>query len=162
MSFDELMMTEAIKLANKGLTAGEAPIGAVVVQNNKIIGSAHTSLQSMPDPTAHAEVLALRMAANAVGSRYLERATLYTTLEPCPMCTAAAIWAKCERIVYGATQDDALLANELNTSGVSLRQIRIRSRFVAEHGTPKLEITEGVLRDECLHLIGLPKRDRTT
>ena len=155
MSFDELMMTEAIKLAQKGKAAGEAPIGAVVVYNRKIIGSAHTSLQSIPDPTAHGEVLALRMACSVLNNRYLEGATLYTTLEPCPMCTAAAIWAKCERIVYGATQDDALIANEQKTSGSSLRQIKIRSSYIAEHGSPKLEIIEGILRDKCLHLIGL-------
>jgi tRNA(Arg) A34 adenosine deaminase TadA len=150
---NEIFMKEAIALANQAKALGEYPIGAVVVLDGKIIGSAYTSLDSQHDPSAHSEILALRAAANHAGSRYLKGAVLYTTLEPCPMCTAAAIWAKCDAVVFGATQEDAISAGQKSNNGKSFRQIRIKARYVAAHGDPILNIFEDFLREKCVDLI---------
>jgi len=150
---DKSFMQEAILIARMGKSAGESPIGAVVVIDGEIISTEHTSLQTHNDPSAHAEMLALRAAAKKMKSRYLEGAVLYTTLEPCPMCTSAAIWAKCEMIVYGAKQEDAIEADQDPQSPTSFRQIRIKAKYIVERGTPIIEIAESFMRAECLQLL---------
>ncbi len=146
-------MQAAIVEAQKGKAAGEAPIGAVVVQNSEIIAATHTSLNAMHDPSAHAEMLALREAAQKMRNRYLQGAVLYTTLEPCPMCMSAAIWAKCDAVVFGATQEDAVAADQQPGRSTSLRQIRIKAKFVSERGVPEVRVIEEFMRDECLLLL---------
>ena len=97
----------ALAEAQVGLAAGEVPVGAVVVLDSAIIGQAHNAPIALGDPTAHAEVLALREAAQKVGNYRLPGAVLYATLEPCAMCCGAAIQARLARVVYGAPDPKA-------------------------------------------------------
>src|SRR5436853_2980119 len=99
---DDVLMREALAEAERGQTAGEVPVGAVVVVEGAIVGRAHNAPIALSDPTAHAEVLALREAARKVGNYRLPRAMLYVTLEPCAMGCAAALPAPVARAVYGA------------------------------------------------------------
>ena len=95
-------MSEALKLAREAQMAGEVPVGAVVVCKEKIIACARNERETSGDPTAHAEVLALRRAAEALGTRRLEGCTLYVTLEPCPMCAGAIVMAGIDAVFFGA------------------------------------------------------------
>ena len=95
-------MREALKLAREAQMAGEVPVGAVVVCKEKIIACARNERETSGDPTAHAEVLALRRAAEALGTRRLEGCTLYVTLEPCPMCAGAIVMAVIDAVFFGA------------------------------------------------------------
>jgi tRNA(adenine34) deaminase len=104
---DEELMTAALDEARRGLAAGEVPVGAVVVIEDEIVGRAHNAPIALADPTAHAEVLALRAAARRRGNYRLTGATLYTTVEPCPMCCGAALHARVGRVVYGTRDPKA-------------------------------------------------------
>ena len=95
-------MREALKLAREAQMAGEVPVGAVVVCKEKIIACARNERETSGEPTAHAEVLALRRAAEALGTRRLEGCTLYVTLEPCPMCAGAIVMAGIDAVFFGA------------------------------------------------------------
>ena len=95
-------MREALKLAREAQIAGEVPVGAVVVCKEKIIACARNERETSGDPTAHAEVLALRREAEALGTRRLEDCTLYVTLEPCPMCAGAIVMAGIDAVFFGA------------------------------------------------------------
>src|SRR5256712_6941659 len=103
----EGFMRAALAEARMGLAAGEVPVGAVVVLDDVIVGQAHNAPIGLGDPTAHAEILALRAAAQKAGNYRLPRATLYATLEPCAMCCGAAIQARLARVVYGAPDSKA-------------------------------------------------------
>ena len=107
MTEQEKYMKAALKLAHKAAEEGEVPVGAVVVCKEKIIACARNERETSGDPTAHAEVLALRRAAEALGTRRLEGCTLYVTLEPCPMCSGAIINSRLKRVVYGARDPKA-------------------------------------------------------
>ena len=98
----EAWMREALKLACEAQMAGEVPVGAVVVCKEKISACARNERETSGDPTAHAEVLALRRAAEALGTRRLEGCTLYVTLEPCPMCAGAIVMAGIDAVFFGA------------------------------------------------------------
>jgi len=104
---DEALMAIALDEARRGLAAGEVPVGAIVVLEGTIVGRAHNAPITLTDPTAHAEVLALRAAATRLGNYRLTGATLYTTVEPCPMCCGAALHARIGRVVYGAADPKA-------------------------------------------------------
>jgi tRNA(adenine34) deaminase len=99
---DARFMAEAIDEARRAAAAGEVPVGAVVVLDGAVIGRGHNQPIALADPTAHAEVLALRAAARARGNYRLTGATLYATIEPCAMCCGAALHARVGRVVYGA------------------------------------------------------------
>lgn len=99
---DQNFMREALIEAEKALEAGEIPVGAVAVCEGKIIARAHNERECSFDPTAHAEILALRRAAEALGARRLGSVTLYVTLEPCAMCAGAIVAARLGRLVFGA------------------------------------------------------------
>ena len=99
---DEVFMDEALREARIALDEGEIPIGAVVACGGRIIGKGHNMTERLHDPTAHAEMIAITAATEAVGGKYLNDCTLYVTVEPCPMCAAALCWAQVGRIVYGA------------------------------------------------------------
>lgn len=99
---DEYFMKIAFKQAQKAFEEGEVPVGAIIVSNNVVIAKAYNQVETLNDPTAHAEILAITSAANYLGSKYLENCTLYVTLEPCLMCGSALNWAKIDRIVYAA------------------------------------------------------------
>ncbi len=134
-------MRLALDLARESGCAGEVPVGAIVVCRGCVIGRGRNSPISAKDPTAHAEILALREAGAKLGNYRLETATLYTTVEPCVMCAGALVAARVARLVFG-TRD--------------LRFGGIRSKFrLADAGTlnHRVEIVEGVLGAECAELI---------
>ena len=138
---DEEYMREALVLAARGAALGEVPVGAVVVVGGAIVGRGWNCPIERHDPTAHAEILALREAAAAAGNYRLVGATLYCTLEPCAMCAGAMVAARVERLVFG-TRD--------------LRFGGVRSKFrIADSGTLNhtVEIAEGVLAVECVELL---------
>lgn len=101
---DKHYMKLALQEAVKAAEADEVPIGAVLVHQNKVLGRAHNQVELLKDPTAHAEMLAVTQACEALGSPLLKGATLYVTVEPCPMCVGAMILARIERLVYGARE----------------------------------------------------------
>jgi len=99
---DRYWMTRAMARAGHAADLGEVPVGAVVVVNGDIVGSGANAIESCQDATAHAEMVALRQAAEALGTRRLNDATLYVTLEPCAMCAGALVLARVKRVVFGA------------------------------------------------------------
>lgn len=101
---DEHYMRLALKEAEKAYAEGEVPVGAVVVMNDRIISRGYNMVEKLNDPTAHAEIIALTAAFNAMGSKYLPDATLYVTVEPCLMCAGALHWSKIGKVVW-ATSD---------------------------------------------------------
>lgn len=105
---DERMIQLAVELGRTGAEAGAGgPFGAVVARGEEVLGQAHNLVLASNDPTAHAEVEAIRRASTAIGSPHLRGATLYASCEPCPMCAGAAMWARVDRVVYASTRDDA-------------------------------------------------------
>lgn len=105
---DERFLREAIALARQGMDRNDGgPFGCVIVKDGHIIGRGNNKVTSSNDPTAHAEVVAIREACKALGSYQLEGCTLYTSCEPCPMCLGAIYWARPDRIVFAATRNDA-------------------------------------------------------
>jgi tRNA(adenine34) deaminase len=113
-SIHETFMREALKEANKAFVKGDVPVGAVVVFQNKIIARAHNQMELLHDPTAHAEMIAITQAADflrqAGGEAHrgsLEKASIYVTLEPCPMCAGALVMAHCENLFYSAKDPKA-------------------------------------------------------
>lgn len=138
---DELFMTEALVLAGLAERAGEVPVGAVLVIGDAVVGRGRNSPIGLNDPTAHAEILAVRNAAAAIGNYRLADATLYTTLEPCPMCAGALVAARVRRLVFGA--------RDLRFGGVRSK-FRIADSELLNH---RVEIVEGVLAVECAELL---------
>ncbi|GAB4186389.1 MAG: tRNA adenosine(34) deaminase TadA [Calditrichia bacterium] len=110
---DEHWMKAALREAEKAYQLGEVPIGAVVVYKNQIVGKGHNLTEKLQDPTAHAEMIAITAAANAIGSRRLNECMLYTTLEPCPMCAGALVLSRISRLVYGTSDPKAGAARTL-------------------------------------------------
>lgn len=104
---DERWMALAIRQAERALAAGEVPVGAVIVAAGTVVARAHNQNVLLRDPTAHAEMLAFTQAAAALENDRLTEATLYVTVEPCPMCAGAAVWARLRRVVYGAPDPKA-------------------------------------------------------
>ena len=102
MTDDERWMDSALREAEQAFKKKEVPIGAVVVQNGRIVGRGYNQIESLRDPTAHAEMIAITAAATQIGGRRLENCTLYVTLEPCPMCAGAIVLARIPRLVFGA------------------------------------------------------------
>ncbi len=96
-------MQKAMLLAEEAKRKGEVPIGAVVVKDQQIIGKGYNQVETLKDPTAHAEMIAISAACETLGQKYLTGCTLYVTLEPCPMCSGALVWSKIDTIVFGAT-----------------------------------------------------------
>jgi len=138
---DERYMREALALAREAELAGEVPVGAVVVAGGTIVGRGRNSPVASGDPTAHAEILALRAAAAALGNYRLEEATLYCTLEPCVMCAGALVVARVGRLVFGA--------RDLRFGGVRSK-FQIADSELLNH---RVEIVEGVLAVECVELL---------
>lgn len=135
------MLRLAIELAYEAEAVGEVPIGAIVVQNGEIIGRGRNSPIARNDPTAHAEILALREAARTLGNYRLEAATLYCTLEPCIMCAGALVNARVKRLVFGT--------RDLRFGGVRSKY-QLADSELLNH---RVEIVEGVLGAECAELL---------
>ena len=132
-----LWMDRALAQAKLALATGDVPVGAVVVRDGEVIAEAHNRREADADPTAHAELLAVRSAAAVTGSWRLERCTLYVTLEPCPMCAGALVLARLPQLVFGAADPKAGAVG-------SLYDIPRDSRL-----NHRVEVTAGVLADEC-------------
>ena len=138
---DDALMDAALAEASKGAEAGEVPVGAVVAVGDRIVARRHNERESLIDPTAHAELLALRDAADEVGSWRLAGATLVVTLEPCPMCAGAAWAARLDRVVWGAPNPDAGTLGSLYHLG---SDPRLNHEF---------EVGHGVRAKECASLL---------
>ncbi len=110
MTKDEQYVREAITLAKKSVAEGGGPFGAIVVKDGKVIATASNRVTLDHDPTAHAEILAIRKAAAALGTHDLSGCTVYSSCEPCPMCLGAVYWARPDRLVFAAGREDALKA----------------------------------------------------
>jgi tRNA(adenine34) deaminase len=142
LSIDEQFMGEALYQARLSLDAGEVPVGAVlVIEDGKMVAHAHNFPISLQDPTAHAEILALRQAAEILGNYRLPGTTLYVTIEPCLMCTGAMIYARIRRLVFGAADPKA---------GACVSLYRIPEDPRLNH---RLEVTGGVREAECRALM---------
>ena len=131
----------ALVEARRAADAGEVPIGAVVVLDGRVIARAHNAPITLRDPTAHAEVLALRTAARETGNYRLERTSVYTTVEPCLMCCGALVHARVARLVYGAADPKA---------GAAASLYRILDDGRLNH---RVEVTAGVRSEECAALL---------
>ena len=107
---DRIYMTEALKEGRKALEQGEVPVGAIIVHRRQLIGRAHHQTHTLKDPTAHAAMIAITQATNALGQRRLPATTLYVTAKPCAMCAGAIALAGIERVVYGTGQAVKLAA----------------------------------------------------
>lgn len=140
-ALDLLAMDLAIAEAKRAHVIREVPVGCVIVHEGKILASAHNLREVHQDPTAHAEVVAIRQAAKALGTWRLSGATVYVTLEPCPMCAGALVNARVDRVVFGADDPKAGATGTLYNIGSDLR---LNHRFA---------LTSGVRRDECAELL---------
>jgi len=130
-------MQEALAEARRALADGEVPVGAVVVRDGEVIGRGHNTSIRQHDPTAHAEVQAIREAALKIGNYRLEDATLYATVEPCPMCGGAVLHARVSRVVFGAEDPKA---------GALVSLYRLLEDPRLNH---RAEVAGGVLAEEC-------------
>jgi tRNA(adenine34) deaminase len=135
---DDHYMNLALREAQKAFEAEEVPVGAIIVQSDRIIARGYNQVERLSDPTAHAEILALTSAFNFLGSKYLPEATIYITVEPCLMCAGAMYWSKIGKIIWGA--DDEKNGHK-----------RITEPNWPFH--PKTEVTKGILKEECAELM---------
>ncbi len=138
---DQEYMTHALAVARKAAEAGEVPVGAVLVRDEKIIAAAGNEVIARHDPTGHAEIRVLRRAALEIGNYRLPETTLYVTLEPCLMCIGAIIHARIQRLVYGATDPKG---------GAACSLYPIASDARLNH---RLEVTSGVLASSCSEIL---------
>lgn len=129
---DERFMRDALREASLAEAEDEIPIGAVITFGGRVIAKGHNMTERLHDPTAHAEMIAITAATEAMGGKYLNDCTLYVTVEPCPMCAAALAWSQVGRIVYGAIDPK-----------------RGYSKYTPSLLHPKTEVSAGVLAEEC-------------
>jgi tRNA(adenine34) deaminase len=146
--FDQEMMRRALDLAREAAGMGEVPVGALIVRDGKLVSQAFNLRETLHDPTAHAERLAITLAGQALGSWRLEGCTLYVTLEPCPMCAGAIVQSRIPRVVYGAADPKA---------GACASLFQIVSDPRLNH---RSQITAGVLERECGEILSLFFQDR--
>ena len=136
MEDNERYMKDALREAETARMEDEVPIGAVIVCKGRIIAKGHNMTERLNDPTAHAEMIAITAATEALGGKYLNECTLYVTVEPCPMCAAALAWSQIGKVVYGASDPK-----------------RGFSKFSPSLMHPKTEIISGVLAEECSTIV---------
>jgi tRNA(adenine34) deaminase len=134
-------MTLALTLAREALTLGEVPVGAVIVRGDQLLAQAYNLRETLHDPTAHAERLAITLAGRALGSWRLDGCTLYVTLEPCPMCAGAIVQSRIPLVVYGATDPKA---------GACRSLYRLTDDPRLNH---RARVRPDVLADECSALL---------
>lgn len=134
-------MARAFMLAEQAFDEGEVPVGAIIVYKGNIIGKGYNQVEKLNDPTAHAEMLAISAACETLNEKYLSDCTLYVTLEPCPMCSGAAVWSKIGSIVFGATDARA---------GACGSVFNISTNKKLNH---RVEIIQGVMENECEHIM---------
>mgnify|MGYP001358591536 CR=1 FL=1 len=133
---DTYFMKEALKEAKKAYDLDEVPVGAIIVCENQIIARAHNYSEQLNDATAHAEMQAYTIASDFLGGKYLNKCTLYVTLEPCVMCAGAGFWTQIQRVVFGAHD--------------SKRGFQLVSKEISH---PKTKIEGGILEKECSKLL---------
>ena len=149
-SSDELWMEEALREAQHALALGEVPVGAVVVRGEEIVGRGSNRPITENDPTAHAEILALRQAARAIGNYRLNDCALYVTMEPCAMCAGAITHARIKRLVYGADDPKA---------GAVRSVLQVLNAPALNH---RVEIVSGVLAGRAMETVQAFFRERRT
>ncbi|MDN5297085.1 MAG: tRNA(adenine34) deaminase [Bacteroidota bacterium] len=135
---DEYFMRQALTEAKLAFSEDEIPVGAVVVNKNRIIARAHNLTETLNDVTAHAEMQVITAAASVLGGKYLTDCTLYVTVEPCPMCAGALRWAQISKIVFGTSDE------KRGYRTVSPRMLH-----------PRTKVVSGILADECASLMQL-------
>jgi len=134
---DEIFMREAIRQAHIAAGEDEVPVGAVIIHQRKIIAKAHNQIETLKDPTAHAEMIAITQATHYLSSKWLQECTLYVTLEPCSMCAGALVLARITRVCFGA-QDPK--------TGACGSVINIANHQSLNH---RIEVQGGILEEEC-------------
>lgn len=137
-------MRLAIEKAREGIAQGQTPFGAVVARDAEVVAAEHNTVWRDTNPTAHAEINALRVAAAALRTIDLSGCTLYSTCEPCPMCLSAIHWARIDVVYYGAAIEDA------ETAG--FHELRIPAKELVRMGGSPLRVESGPLRDQCIEL----------
>ncbi len=146
---DDVFMRRALELALIGDARGGAPIGAILVLDNRIVAEGFNQVEHEADPTAHAEIVAMRALGKKLGKPDFRGATLYSTLQPCGMCTMASVWAKVSRIVYGAGSNDV---HRMYFEDRHLRTLELLTDAYRNDMT----IRGGVLKRECAALYNKP------
>ena len=134
---DEVYMREALKLARHGAEADEVPVGAVIVYGNKIIARAYNQVETLKDPTAHAEMIAITQATSTLSSKWLQECTLYVTIEPCSMCAGALVLSRVRRICFGAWDPK---------TGACGSVVDIVRNIKLNH---QIDVTSGLFESEC-------------
>lgn len=138
---DSTWMRRAIDKALAGIAAGQSPFGAIIVRGGQLVCTAHNSVLRDCDPTAHAEVNAIREAAKLLDTIGLHGCEMFTTCEPCPMCLSALHWAKLDRVVFGAAIADATAAG--------FSELAVPASVLAQMGRSPLRVEGGLLVEEC-------------
>jgi tRNA(Arg) A34 adenosine deaminase TadA len=141
---DERFMRLAAARAREGVDKGQSPFGACIVKNGELIACEHNLVLQNTDITAHAEILAIRMACRELNNIDLSGSIIYSTCEPCPMCFTACHWARINKIIYGAEIDDA--------KRFGFNELTVSNRLLKELGKSGLEIIHGFMRKECVEL----------
>lgn len=150
---DVRWMRKALEIARiKGSDPADSPLGCVIVKDGKVIAAERNQTEELPDATAHAEMMAIRRGCESTGDMELRGATLYSTLQPCGMCTMASIWSKVGRVVYGAGRDD------VHAMYFEARHVDTLS-FIGDAYRDDITIEGGCLRDECAKLYFGPNDD---
>ena len=134
-------MQEALKEAQKAFAEDEVPVGAVIVQEGKIIARGHNQIECLKDPTAHAEIIAITSAANYLGTKWLNQASLYVTIEPCSMCAGALVLARIKNLYFGACDPK---------TGACGSIINIVNHKKLNH---RIKVTKGIFQAECSFLL---------
>jgi tRNA(adenine34) deaminase len=141
LNVDEMFMREAIRQAKMAASADEVPVGAVIVHERKIIARAHNQIETLKDPTAHAEMIAITQATHYLSSKWLQECSLYVTIEPCSMCAGALVLARIAHVCFGA-QDPK--------TGACGSVINIANHQFLNH---RIEVKAGILAEECAALV---------
>jgi tRNA(adenine34) deaminase len=137
---DEFYLRQALEEARKSLRVGEVPVGAVVVSEGEMLSQAHNETISSQDPTAHAEIVAIRKACLIRNNHRLPDCDLYVTLEPCPMCLGALVQARMKRLIFGAH----------DPKGGAVESIM---RFPFDRTNHRVDVTSGILTEECSQIL---------
>ncbi|MBI4405887.1 MAG: nucleoside deaminase [Deltaproteobacteria bacterium] len=140
-------MQLAMEAAKQGIAQGQSPFGAAVVLRGELICTAHNTVWQQLDPTAHAEINAIRLASKILRTIDFSGATMYTTCEPCPMCLAAIHWARFDRVVYGATISDAAASG--------FNELRLSAKDMVSLGGSRLSVEMAGDRAACVELFAL-------
>ncbi|MCD7896669.1 MAG: tRNA adenosine(34) deaminase TadA [Planctomycetaceae bacterium] len=139
--FDEVRMSQALAAAGDAYEAGEVPVGAVIYHRDRLVARAHNQRETLQDPTAHAEILAITQAASALGSWRLEECTMYVTLEPCSMCAGALVLSRIPRLVFGARDPKAGACGS------------VLDILACEQLNHTVHVVPGVMADQCSQIL---------